>query len=171
MLRSRSRPGSAAAVLAVAAATLLATNTGAQADGISTIMAKNTSTCVLGDTTSPADCAATFAGQDDTAAGITTPVFDPPGGNVSTQNIHGLLYPGNTTKVYVNVMRGFCTPPDGTSSASVPRCNSNVTTQYTENDTLTVDKRSPTWRSAASTAPPSTGTGRAAGRRTPTPWR
>ncbi len=141
MLRLGSRAGRMAAAFVVAGAALLATTGSARADGISTLMANNTSTCVLGDTTSPADCAATFTGQQDTAAGITTPVFDPAGGDVSTRDIHSLLYPGSTTKVYVNVMPGFCTPKDGSSSASVPRCNSNVMTQYTENNTLTVDKQ------------------------------
>jgi hypothetical protein len=100
----------------------------------------NTSTCVLGSSPSPADCVATFAGQTDNRSGIKTPQFDPPGANVSADNVRDLLYGGSTTKVFVNMMLGFCTPADSSSSPTVPRCNSNVLTQYTANDTLTVDK-------------------------------
>ena len=99
----------------------------------------NTSTCVAGSSTSPADCAAAFAGQTDTRTGIETPLFDPPGGNVSAENVRDLLYPGSATKVFVNMMLGFCTPADGTSSPGIPRCNSNVLTQYTSDNTATVD--------------------------------
>ena len=67
----------------------------------------NTSTCVAGSSTSPADCAAAFAGQTDTRTGIETPLFDPPGGNVSAENVRDLLYPGSATKVFVNMMLGI----------------------------------------------------------------
>ena len=76
---------------------------------------------------------------------LETPAFDPPGANVSAENIRTLLYPGSTSKVFVNTMLGFCTPADSTSSSTVPRCNSNVLTQYTAYDTLTVDKHLRDW--------------------------
>src|SRR5215470_8526912 len=81
----------------------------------------NTSGCVSGSPTSPADCAATFAGQTDTGGGVETPLFDPPAGNVSADNVRDLLYPGSTTRVFANMMLGFCTTPDGSSSPGVPR--------------------------------------------------
>lgn len=130
------------AVAAMLGATL-ATPTPASASGSTTYQAEtanNTSTCVLGSSPSPMDCVATFAGQTDTRSGIETPLFDQPGGNVSADDARGLLYPGATTKVFVNLMLGFCTPADSTSSSTVPRCNSNVLTQYTSDDTYTVDK-------------------------------
>ena len=65
----------------------------------------NTSGCVVGSPTSPADCAATFTGQTDSRTGIETPLFDPPAGNVSTDNVRDLLYPGSTTKVFVKSAR------------------------------------------------------------------
>lgn len=99
----------------------------------------NTSTCVLGSASAPSDCVANFTGQTDTRTGIETPLFDPPGGNVSPNSAKYVLYSGNTTKIFVNMMLGFCTPADGTSSGGVSRCNSNVLTQYTSNDTATVD--------------------------------
>ncbi len=99
----------------------------------------NTSTCVAGSAASPADCAAGFAGQTDTRAGISTPLFDPPGGNVSGDDVRDLLYPGSSTKVFALMMLGFCTQPDGTSSPGVPRCNNNVIPQYTSDSTATVD--------------------------------
>lgn len=100
--------------------------------------ANNTSTCVAGSVTSPAGCTGTFTGQTDTVTpGVETPLFDAPAGNVSTQDVHRLLYPGSTTKVFATMMLGFCTQPDGSSSPTVPRCNSNVLTNYSSNDAST----------------------------------
>ena len=75
---------------------VLATTNLVHADTAGSITANNTSTCVTGSATSPTDCATAFAGQRDTAAGIETPLFDGPGGNVSTVNIHSLLTTGST---------------------------------------------------------------------------
>ena len=100
----------------------------------------NTATCVDGSATSPTDCTGTFPGQIDTVTpDVETPLFDTPGGNVSTEDIHRLLYPGSTTKVFAHMMLGFCTPADGSSSPTVPRCNSNVLTNYTSNNDATAE--------------------------------
>lgn len=121
----------------VLCAALLAGQAGATATAYGGQADNNTSTCVLGSATSPTDCVATFAGQTDTVTpNVETSLFDPPGGNVSTSDVHGLLYSGNTTKVFVNLMLGFCTKSDG---GTPPRCSNNVITQYTSNDTATVD--------------------------------
>ena len=125
-------------MLAGAGVLILGTNSLVHADTATGLTANNTATCVAGSATSPTDCVAAFAGQRDTATGIETPLFDGPGGNVSTVNIHSLLTTG-ATKVYANVMPGFCPTPDSSSTASVPRCNSNVIPEYTENNVATVD--------------------------------
>lgn len=130
-------PRRTAVLLASAGVLVLGTTNLAHADTAASITANNTSTCVAGSTTSPTDCAGAFPGQRDTAPGIETPLFDGPGGNVSTVNVHSLLTTGNT-KVYVNVMPGFCPTPDSSSTASAPRCNSNVIPEYTENNAATV---------------------------------
>jgi hypothetical protein len=70
---------------------------------------------------------------------VETPLFDPSGGNVSNEDIHQLIYPRSRTKVFVNMLLGYCTPPDGSSSPTVPRCNDNVMTNYTSDNTATVD--------------------------------
>ena len=125
-------------MLAGASMLVLGTGSLVHADTAADLGANNTATCVAGSATSPTDCATAFAGQRDTAAGIETPLFDGPGGNVSTVNIHSLLTTGST-KVYANVMPGFCPTPDASGTASVPRCNSNVIPEYTENNVATVD--------------------------------
>jgi len=138
VLRWTTRRRRATITLATAGMLVLAATNLVHADTAGSITANNTSTCVTGSATSPTDCATAFAGQRDTASGIETPLFDGPGGNVSTVNIHSLLTTGNT-KVYVNVMPGFCPTPDSSGTASVPRCNNNVIPEYTENNTATVD--------------------------------
>ncbi|WP_020579732.1 hypothetical protein [Actinopolymorpha alba] len=98
----------------------------------------NTSTCVEGSDTSPENCAGSYPGQVDTVTpDVETPMFNAPGGNVSHESTRRLLYPGSTTKIFVHVMLGFCTPADGSSSPTVPRCNSNVLTNYSSNDITT----------------------------------
>ena len=102
--------------------------------------ANSTATCVAGSATSPADCTGAFGGQTDTVTpNVETPLFDPPGGNVSSQDVRRLIYPGSRTKVFVNMLLGYCTPADGSSSPTVPRCNANVLTNYTADSVATAD--------------------------------
>jgi len=69
-------------------------------------------------------------------------------GNVSKLDLHSLLYPGATTKIYAHVMPWFCTPGSAncictTDSAGVTRCNSSshILTGYNSNDATEVKKQ------------------------------
>lgn len=63
---------------------------------------------------------------------MVTQVFDPPAGNVSTEDIHGYLANGAQTKLFANFMLGFCI---NTSSAY---CSDNVEVGYVSNSAATV---------------------------------
>lgn len=69
-------------------------------------------------------------------------------GNVSKLDLHTLLYPGATTKIYAHVMPWFCTPGSAnctctTDSSGVTRCNSSshILTNYNSNDATEVKKQ------------------------------
>jgi hypothetical protein len=101
------------------------------AQTLSSLKANNTSACPASGTL-PAHCTATYAGQIDTRPLVATPQFDRPAGNVSTEDIHGYLNFGSSTKIYANFMLGFCVQSGSTY------CNNNVQTGYTSNNTNTV---------------------------------
>ncbi len=61
-----------------------------------------------------------------------TPQFDPPAGNVSTEDIHSYLTNGSQTKIFANFMLGYCI-----STTSV-YCSNNVQTGYKSDDPNTV---------------------------------
>lgn len=94
---------------------------------LASLTANNTAACPAA-APLPAQCETTFAGQTDTRSGVATPVFDPPGGNVSTDDIHAYLINGVSTKIFANFMVGYCV------QAGSAYCDSNVTTGYTSND-------------------------------------
>ena len=98
---------------------------------LASLTANNTAACPAG-APLPAQCQTTFAGQTDTRPDVATPQFDPPAGNVSTDDIHAYLNNGASTKIFANFMIGYCV------QAGSAYCDSNVTTGYDSNDANTV---------------------------------
>jgi hypothetical protein len=80
----------------------------------------------------PASCQTAFTGQVDTRAGVATAQFDAPAGNVSDEDPHTYLAQGASTKIYANMMLGYCT---ATGSSY---CDNNVQTGYTSDDPNTI---------------------------------
>jgi len=98
---------------------------------LSSLTANNTAACpAVGKL--PAHCQKPFAGQMDTRQQVATPQFDPPAGNVSGEDPHSYLTQGASTKIFANIMAGFCT------SSTETNCHNNVQTGYTANDGRTV---------------------------------
>ncbi len=91
----------------------------------------NTSACPA-EGKRPSYCKQTFPGQQDLRPGVGTPIFDPPAGNVSDEDMHAYLPDGQQTKIFANFMMGFCTGESG------PRCHNNVRTGYNSDDDRTV---------------------------------
>jgi len=98
---------------------------------LSVLSANNTSACPA-EGERPSHCKRPFPGQQDLRPGVATPIFDPPAGNVSDEDIHGYLPGGQQTKIFANFMMGFCTGESG------PRCHNNVRTGYNSDDDRTV---------------------------------
>lgn len=98
---------------------------------LASLTANNTAACPSSSPL-PAQCQAAFTGQTDTRTGVATPNFDPEAGNVSTDDIHAYLNNGASTKIFANLMLGFCV------KAGSAYCDNNVTTGYNSNDTNTV---------------------------------
>lgn len=98
---------------------------------LSDLTSNNTAACPAEEPL-PARCKQPFAGQQDIRPNVFTPIFDPPAGNVSDEDIHGYLYQGQQTKIFANFMMGFCTEGEG------PRCHNNVRVGYNSDDDRTV---------------------------------
>jgi hypothetical protein len=93
--------------------------------------ANNTSACPASGRL-PAHCHHPFGGQNDTRPQVATPQFDIPAGNVSDEDPHAYLTQGAGTKIFANIMLGFCT----TSESG--ECHNNVQVGYASNDARTV---------------------------------
>lgn len=98
---------------------------------LSQLTANNTSACPASGRL-PSYCEQRFRGQEDTRPDVATPVFDPPPGNVSDEDIHSYLTDGQQTKIFANFMLGFCTQGEG------ERCHNNVRTGYNSDDNKTI---------------------------------
>ncbi|SPE24243.1 exported hypothetical protein [Candidatus Sulfotelmatomonas gaucii] len=98
---------------------------------LSTLTVNNTAACPASGQL-PAYCQHAFAGQVDSRSNVATPMFDLPAGNVSTEDPHRYLAGGANTKIYANMMLGYCTA-DGTAY-----CDNNVQTGYTSDDANTI---------------------------------
>ncbi len=59
-------------------------------------------------------------------------MFDVAAGNVSDEDLHPYLTQGSSTKIYANLMLGFCT------AAGTAYCDNNVETGYTSDDPNTI---------------------------------
>lgn len=107
------------------------TQTSAPTVPLASLTSNNTAACPSGGTL-PAWCQTPFAGQTDSRSGVVTQRFDPPAGNVSTEDIHSYLSNGAKTKIFANFMLGFCVNKSSTY------CSNNVQTGYVSNNAATV---------------------------------
>src|SRR5580698_4654041 len=95
------------------------------------LTANNTSACPSGGKL-PAHCQKRFSGDTDSRPQVATPQFDVPAGNVSDEDPHNCPTQGASTKIYVNIMAGFC------SDSGSGYCHNNVQTGYSSDDKKTV---------------------------------
>ena len=98
---------------------------------LSTLTVNNTAACPASGQL-PAYCQHTFVGQVDSRSNVATPMFDLPAGNVSTEDPHSYLAGGASTRIYANMMLGYCT------AGGTAYCNNNVQTGYTSDDANTI---------------------------------
>jgi len=103
----------------------------AQQSTLSSLTANNTSACPSGGKM-PAHCQKPFWGQIDMRPQVATQEFDVSAGNVSTEDIHPYLTQGAATKIFVNIMAGFC------NNSENEYCRNNVQVGYSSNDKKTV---------------------------------
>jgi hypothetical protein len=68
----------------------------------------------------------------DSRPDVATPIFDAPAANVSDEDLHGYLTQGKNSKIYANMMLGYCT------AAGSAYCDNNVQTGYTSDDPNTI---------------------------------
>lgn len=80
----------------------------------------------------PAHCSTAFGGHSDARPGVATSLFDAPAANVSDEDLHTYLNSGTATKIFANVMAGFCTNGAG------GYCHNNVQVGYASDDKKTV---------------------------------
>ncbi len=97
---------------------------------LAALTANNTAACPASGKL-PAHCHKPFQGQVDSRPDVATPEFDAPAGNVSAEDLHTYFTGGAATRIYANIMLGFCTSSSG-------GCHNNVQTGYTSNDARTV---------------------------------
>jgi hypothetical protein len=98
---------------------------------LASLTENNTAACPAGGPL-PSHCQKPFPGQIDNRPLVATPAFDPPPGNVSDEDPHAYLNQGTKTRIFANIMPGFCT------NSESPYCHNNVQTGYTSNDARTV---------------------------------
>ena len=98
---------------------------------LASLTSNNTAACPASGAL-PAWCQNAFTGQADNRSGVVTPNFDPPAGNVSTDDIHGYVANGAQTRIFANFMLGYCIQPGSAY------CDDNVQTGYTSNSAATV---------------------------------
>jgi hypothetical protein len=98
---------------------------------LSTLTGNNTASCPA-NAPLPVHCLQTFTGQTDTRPDVLTPEFDPPAGNVSDEDPHSYFAYGSNTKIFANMMLGYCT------AAGSAYCDNNVETGYASDDPNTI---------------------------------
>src|SRR5581483_2869556 len=89
-------------------------------------------TSACSDSGAPAYCQAAF-----TPMGDTTGIFNSAPGNISTEDVHELLYPGASTLMFTHFQPWFCmssSPLTGVGSS----CGSHIQVGYNSNDPNTV---------------------------------
>ncbi len=103
----------------------------ASATPLASLTGSNTAACPASGTL-PVYCQTAYTGQKDTRAEVETPEYDAPAGNVSDEDLHGYLTQGSKTKIYANMMLGYCI------AAGSAYCDNNVETGYTSDDANTI---------------------------------
>ncbi len=98
---------------------------------LSSLTENNTAACPASGSL-PARCQQAFAGQTDSREAVATAQFDAPAGNVSDEDLHSYLLKGANTKIYANMMLGFCT------ASGSAYCDNNVQTGYSSDDPNTI---------------------------------
>jgi hypothetical protein len=98
---------------------------------LSALTGNNTAACPASGKLPP-HCKRPFQGQIDTRPEVATPLFDVSAGNVSDEDIHTYLTQGENTKIFANMMAGFCMNSDS------GYCHNNVQTGYTSDDKKTI---------------------------------
>ncbi|HEY0565182.1 MAG TPA: hypothetical protein VGC88_06335 [Terriglobales bacterium] len=78
-------------------------------------------------------CQAPFAGMSD-----STGTVNPAPANVSTEDVHQLLYSGNTTKVFTHFQPWFCMNAGSLTTGPGTSCSSHIQVGYNSNDAATV---------------------------------
>jgi hypothetical protein len=99
---------------------------------LSSLTANNTAAC--SGANSPSYCKGGFVGLSDSNG-----VFDPSPGNVSTQDIHGLISGGSATKVLAHFQTWFCMNSGSTGTGTgAPTCGGHLQIGYNSNDSSAV---------------------------------
>ncbi|MCU1284984.1 MAG: hypothetical protein JWO13_1334 [Acidobacteriales bacterium] len=92
----------------------------------------NTSAC--GAANSPSYCAAAMPSMISSGSGT----YNLAPGNVSSMNIHSMLYPGSSTKVFAYFEPWFCMTPGSGFAGSGSMCTGHIQVGYNSNDVATV---------------------------------
>ncbi len=92
----------------------------------------NTAACSAAGT--PSYCQAGFSAMSDSGSGT----FNPAPGNVSTLDVHSLLYSGNTTRIFAYFEPWFCMNSGSTITGTGTLCDKHIQVGYNSNNTATV---------------------------------
>lgn len=95
------------------------------------VLTNNTSACPSTGKL-PSHCRSSFGGHSDDRPAVATPLFNAPAGNVSNEDLHTYLNNGTATKIFANIMTGFCT------ESGAEYCHDNVKVGYASDDKKTV---------------------------------
>ncbi|MCU1310091.1 MAG: hypothetical protein JWO20_1216 [Candidatus Angelobacter sp.] len=99
---------------------------------LDSLKGNNTSAC--GAANSPSYCQAPMVGMSDSTSGT----YNLAPGNVSKLDIHSMLYPNNTTKVFAYFEPWFCMNSGSTATGTGSFCTSHIQVGYNSNDSATV---------------------------------
>jgi hypothetical protein len=91
----------------------------------------NTAACSAAGT--PSYCSAGFTPMSDSASGV----YNPAPGNVSTEDVHELLYSGTNTQLFTHYQPWFCMG-SGSSTGTGSSCGSHIQVGYNSADAGTV---------------------------------
>ncbi|HYG98800.1 MAG TPA: hypothetical protein VD837_06680 [Terriglobales bacterium] len=124
-----------AAVVLVVLPLLLVGDMLAQTTTLSKETSNNTAACSAG--ANPSHCQAAFTPMTSSASGT----FNPAPGNVSNEDVHQLLYPGATTKIFTYLQPWFCMQSGSTATGAGTNCNKHIQVGYGSNSATTVNNQ------------------------------
>jgi hypothetical protein len=102
-----------------------------QTKSLSEETSNNTSSCSAAG--APLYCQAGFNGMTDSRG-----TFNAAPGNVSKEDVHSLLYAGNTSKIFTYYMPWFCMTAGSTATGTGTSCQSHIQVGYTATDANTI---------------------------------